>query len=161
VETGRDIADIAGEIDLGIARTVEALEVFKDQIAPLFPGVGTGIIRSLAATGSENGDFLVAHQLLEQPELVPLINELYRTWGHLHNIFHPNLELLSKIRKGSKTLRKYRPPQTPYQRLLQSEHLSPEQKQELQSQFQQFNPLRLKEQIEQKFKRVFDEAQNR
>jgi hypothetical protein len=43
---------------------------------------------------------------LAQPERVPLLNELYRTWGLLHNFFHPNLKLLRKTRKGSKTLRK-------------------------------------------------------
>jgi len=104
---------------------------------------------------------LLGYQRLEQPELVPLINALYRTWGPLHNFFHPNMKLLSKTRKGSKTLRKYGPPQTPYQRLSQSEHLSPEQKQRLQSQFQQLNPLRLKEQIERQLKMVFDKAQAR
>jgi hypothetical protein len=104
---------------------------------------------------------LLGYQRLEQPELVPLINELYRTWGLLHNFFHPNMKLLSKTRKGSKTLRKYGPPQTPYQRLVQSEHLSPEQKQRLQSQFQQLNPLRLKEQIERQLKMVFAKAQAR
>ena len=72
---------------------------------------------------------------------------------------HPSLKLLSKTRKGSKTIRKYGPPQTPYQRLIQSEHLSPEQKQKLQSQFHQLNPLRLKEQIEQQLKWVFATAQ--
>lgn len=104
---------------------------------------------------------LLGYQRLEQPELVPLIYELYRTWGLLHNFFHPNLKLLSKTRKGSKTIRKYSPPQTPYQRLVQSAHLSQEQKQKLQSQFQQFNPRRLKEQIEQQLKMVFDKAQAR
>ena len=101
---------------------------------------------------------LLGYQRLEQPELVPWINELYRTWGRLHNFFHPNLKLLSKTRQGAKTIRKYGPPQTPYQRLIQSEHLSPEQKQKLQSQFQQLNPLRLKEQLEQQLKLVFDKA---
>jgi len=104
---------------------------------------------------------LLGYQRWEQPELVPLINELYRTWGLLHNFFHPNLKLLSKTRKGSKTIRKYSPPQTPCQRLMLSEHLNPEQKQKLQSQFQQLNPLRLKEQLEQKLKLVFDKAQAR
>jgi hypothetical protein len=46
----------------------------------------------------------------------------------LRNFFLPNLKLLSKTRKGSKTIRKYGPAQTPYQRLIQSEPLSPEQK---------------------------------
>ena len=99
---------------------------------------------------------LLGYQRLEQPELVPLINELYRTWGLLHNFFCPNLKLLSKTRKGAKTIRKYSPPQTPYQRLLESKHLSQEQKQKLQNRFQQLNPLQLKREIEQKLKLVLN-----
>jgi hypothetical protein len=101
---------------------------------------------------------LLGYQRLEQPELVPLINELYRTWGLLHNFFCPNLKLLSKTRKGAKTIRKYSPPQTPYQRLLESKHLSQEQKQKLQSRLQQLNPLQLKREIEQKLKLVLNKA---
>ena len=101
---------------------------------------------------------LLGYQRLEQPELVPLINELYRTWGLLHNFFCPNLKLLSKTRKGAKTIRKYSPPQTPYQRLLESKHLSQEQKQKLQSRFQQLNPLQLKREIEQKLKFVLNKV---
>jgi hypothetical protein len=99
---------------------------------------------------------LLGYQRLEQPELVPLINELYRTWGLLHNFFCPNLKLLSKTRKGAKTIRKYSPPQTPYQRLLETQHLNQEQKQKLQNQFQQLNPLQLKREIEQQLKLVFN-----
>ncbi len=104
---------------------------------------------------------LLGYQRLEQPELVPLLNELYRTWGRLHNFFCPNLKLLSKTRKGARTIRKYSPPQTPYQRLMQSEHLSQAQKQKLQARFQQLNPLRLKQEIEQKLKTVLDQTQTR
>ena len=101
---------------------------------------------------------LLGYQRLEPPELVPLINELYRTWGLLHNFFCPNLKLLSKTRKGAKTIRKYSPPQTPYQRLLESKHLSQEQKQKLQNRFQQLNPLQLKREIEQKLKLVLNKV---
>jgi len=104
---------------------------------------------------------LLGYQRLDQPELVPLINDLYRTWGLLHNFFCPNLKLLSKTRKGAKTVRKYSPPQTPYQRLLESEHLSQDQKQKLQDQFQKLNPLQLKKRIEQQLKIVFNKAQVR
>jgi len=104
---------------------------------------------------------LLGYQRLEQPELVPLINELYRTWGLLHNFFCPNLKLLSKTRKGAKTIRKYSPPQTPYQRLLESKHLSQEQKKKLQNRFQQLNPLQLKREIEQKLKLVLNKVQMR
>jgi hypothetical protein len=104
---------------------------------------------------------LLGYQRLEQPELVPLINDLYRTWGLLHNFFCPNLKLLRKTRKGAKTVRKYSPPQTPYQRLLESEHLSQNQKQKLPDQFQKLNPLQLKKRIEQQLKIVFDKTQVR
>jgi hypothetical protein len=101
---------------------------------------------------------LLGYQRLERPELVSLINELYRTWGLLHNFFCPSLKLLRKTRKGAKTIRKYSPPQTPYQRLMESKHLSQEQKQKLQNQFQQLNPLQLKRKIEQQLKLVLNKA---
>jgi len=104
---------------------------------------------------------LLGYQRLERPELIPLMNDLYRTWGLFHNFFSPTLKLRSKSRKGSKTLRKYFKPQTPYQRLLDCPHLSQEQKQRLRAQYQQLNPFDLKEQVEQKLKLVFDTARVR
>jgi len=104
---------------------------------------------------------LLGYQRLEKPELIPLTNDLYRTWGLFHNFFCPTLKLRSKVRQGSKTLRQYSPPQTPFQRLLDSAHLTPEQKDKLRAQYQQLNPLELKEQIEQKLKLVFDRARVR
>jgi len=102
---------------------------------------------------------LLGYQRLEQARLLPLINELYASWGLLHNFFCPNLKLRSKIRKGGRTIRRYHPAQTPYERLQASEHLSQEQKQTLRNQFRQLNPLRLKKQVEQQLEKVFDEAQ--
>lgn len=104
---------------------------------------------------------LLGYQRLEKPELIPLINDLYRTWGLLHNFFCPTLKLLSKTRQGSKTRRKYSAPQTPFQRLLDSTHLTQKQKEILLAQFQQLNPLELKEQIELKLKLVFNAARLR
>jgi len=104
---------------------------------------------------------LLGYQRLEQPQLIPLINDLYRTWGLFHNFFCPTLKLRSKTRKGSKTLRKYFKPQTPFERLLDWAHMSQEQKNKLRAQQQQLNPLDLKEQIEQKLKLVFDTARAR
>lgn len=104
---------------------------------------------------------LLGYQRLEQPELIPLLNNLYRSWGLLHNFFCPTLKLRSKTRQGSKTVRKYFKPQTPFQRLIDSAHLSQEQKDKLRAQYQRLNPLELKEQIEQNLKSVFDKARAR
>ena len=99
---------------------------------------------------------LLGYERLEAPELLPHINELYRTWGLLHNFFCPTLKLWSKTRQGSKTIRKYTPPATPVQRLLEGPFLTQEQKDPLRIQLQQLNPLRLKEQIEQQLKLVLN-----
>jgi hypothetical protein len=104
---------------------------------------------------------LLGYQRLEAPELLPAINELYRTWGLLHNFFCPTLKLLRKTRQGAKTRRYYSPPQTPCQRLLHCQHLTQEQKDQLHAQYQQLNPLRLKAQLELQLKFVFDQARTR
>ena len=101
---------------------------------------------------------LLGYQRLEQPELIPLINDLYHTWGLFHNFFCPTLKLRRKVRQGSKTLRQYCAPQTPFQRLLDSAHLTTQQKDRLRAQHLNLNPLELKEQLEQKLKLVFDKA---
>lgn len=101
---------------------------------------------------------LLGYHRLELEGLVPLLNDLYGTWGLLHNFFCPSLKLLTKTRKGAKTIRKYSPPQTPFQRLMDSEHLTQEQKGKLLTQYRQLNPLQLKEQIEQKLRIVFARA---
>lgn len=101
---------------------------------------------------------LLGYYRLESEELVPLINDLYRSWGLLHNFFCPNLKLLSKNRKGAKTIRKYSPPQTPFQRLIDCKDLAQDQKGKLQSRYRKLNPLQLKEDIELKLKIVFARA---
>lgn len=104
---------------------------------------------------------LLGYQRLENPEWIPLINELYRIWGLFHNHFCPTLKLASKRRRGSKTLRRYSAPQTPLQRLLDCPQVSDAQKQKLRVETASLNPLQLKEQIEQKLKIVFDKARIR
>jgi len=99
---------------------------------------------------------LLGYQRLEQPELIPLINGLYLTWGLFHNFFCPTLKLHRKLRRGSKTLRQYSAPQTPFQRLVDAPHLTEQQKDRLRAQCLQLNPLELKDQVEQKLKQVFD-----
>jgi len=104
---------------------------------------------------------LLGYQRLEQPALIPLINDLYRAWSLFHNFFCPTLKLRSKSRQGAKTTRRYFKPRTPFQRLLDSPHLSQGQKDRLRAQHQHLNPFDLKEQVEQKLKLVFDKARAR
>lgn len=104
---------------------------------------------------------LLGYDRLEGAQSVALVNDLYRTWGLLHNFFLPNLKLKSKTRVGSKTIRKYAPPQTPYERLLNSPHVTAEQKAQLKARFQQLNPLELKRKLEEQLKALFQHAHHR
>jgi hypothetical protein len=104
---------------------------------------------------------LLGYDRLENSDLLPAINALYRTWGNFHNFFCPTLKLEKKIREGSKTKRQYAKPQTPYQRLMDCNDLSVEQKAKLRARFEQLNPLSLKNQIEQQLQRLFAEQKVR
>ena len=104
---------------------------------------------------------LLGYDRLEGAEAVALVNELYGTWGLIHNFFLPNLKLKSKTRVGSKTVRTYAPPQTPYQRLLDSPHLTTEQKARLQARFQELNPIQLKSKLEEQLKALLQHENHR
>jgi hypothetical protein len=104
---------------------------------------------------------LLGYERIQGAELVGLINQLYQTWGLLHNYFSPTLKLKSKSRTGSKTIRQYAKAQTPCQRLLASGHLSPQQRAALRTGLAELNPLQLKSKLEEQLKRLFDRMRNR
>ena len=72
-----------------------------------------------------------------------------------HNFFCPSAKLLEKERIGSKTLKHHDSPKNPYQRILQSPHISPQVKQTLSKQLESLNPLMLRKIIDQKLKKIF------
>lgn len=91
----------------------------------------------------------------DQQELTPQLNELYTTeWRLFFNFFLPSVKLQEKSRQGSKIIKKYDHPQTPFQRVLGSPHVSEQTKQTLREQFQGLNPFQLQQQILQKIKRL-------
>ena len=88
--------------------------------------------------------------------MVALMNELYRNeYSLLQNHFCPTMKLISKERINSKYHKKYDVPQTPYQRLLTSDHISTEIKQELITVYKSLNPFMLRKKIEKKLKTIF------
>jgi len=66
---------------------------------------------------------LLGYQRIEDQKLIPTINDLYRVWALFNNFFCPNLKLVEKMKVGSRYQKKYDIPKTPYQRLMESEHL--------------------------------------
>src|SRR6185437_1563120 len=104
---------------------------------------------------------LFGHDRFEHPQLVRLMNDLYsREWSQFQNHFRPTLKLHSRDKLGSRTVRRYEKPQTPYARLLASHDVSPKAKARLQAEHAQLNPFALKKTIEQKLRLFFTAKSN-
>ena len=99
----------------------------------------------------------LGYQRLDDPTVVPLLNNLYRQeWRLFHNFFCPSVKLLSKERIGSKTIKHHDRPKTPYQRILESPLIPPNVKQNLSKHLEKLNPFVLRESMEKRLKKIFN-----
>jgi hypothetical protein len=72
--------------------------------------------------------------------------EVYRHLCPLVNFFIPNKKLISKTTVGSKTIKKYDSPKTPYQRLLEA-NTTQQEKDTLAAMHQLYNPVELQQNV--------------
>lgn len=99
---------------------------------------------------------LFGYHRFDNPKLVALMNDLYKNEvSQMNNFFLPNFKLIKKQRVQSKIIKKHSKPATPYQRLMQSEHITEAKKQELTALYSQLNPFVLQKTIQKKLKRIF------
>jgi hypothetical protein len=104
---------------------------------------------------------LFGHERFEQAQLVPLMNDLYvQEWSQFQNHFRPSFKLHSRDKRGSKIIRRYEKPQTPYARLLASPKISGQAKARLRAEHAKLNPFALKKSIEQKLRLFFTAQSN-
>ena len=95
------------------------------------------------------------YERYEKAEQIAIMNEIYKEHlNMLYNFFVPQLKLKEKFRVGSKVVRKYDKPKTPYQRLLDSPDLSMKVKEELERKYKTLNPLELRENIKRLFNQL-------
>ena len=87
---------------------------------------------------------------IENPELIPMMNEIYDVWGKLHNYFMPQMKLISKERVNGKVRKKYDEPKTPYQRLMECDKYPQEQKDKLKAIKATLNPFELQAELQKK-----------
>lgn len=76
------------------------------------------------------------------------LNELYRILHDYNNFFLPSMKLREKTRNGARVLKRYHPPQTPYQRVIESPHIDKNTKNRLRRYYQRLNPAHLYRQIQ-------------
>jgi hypothetical protein len=76
-----------------------------------------------------------------------VLNKLYTSARFFVNFFQPSFKLLSKIREGAKVIKKYHPPATPCERLLERNDVSEECKEHLRQTLAALDPVRLLSEI--------------
>jgi hypothetical protein len=104
----------------------------------------------------------LGYDRLDNPLVVDALNDLYTNeWRLFHNFYCPSVKLLSKERIGSKTIKKHDAPKTPYERVMESEHVSAYAKEGLRRIFENTNPFVLRRAMEKKIKRVFAVGYNK
>lgn len=87
----------------------------------------------------------------DKPELVAMLNDLYRTeMSLLLNFFIPCFKLLDKQRQGPRIVKKHDPPKTPFDRLLGSGKLKLKHRRDLLELRSRLDPFALQKSICQK-----------
>ena len=97
----------------------------------------------------------LGYQRFENTQLVALMNNMYQSeWNLYFNFFIPSVKLINKQRVGSKTIKTHDEPKTPYQRLIDSDQISDNIKQQLTERFNSLNPFQLQKRMEIKIKNI-------
>lgn len=89
----------------------------------------------------------VGYMRYDTAKEVEILNRLYHYWCLRTNYFLPTMKLINKYRIGSKVVKQYDSPQTPYQRLLASKHVPAPIKQQLRQAYNELNPAQLTREI--------------
>jgi len=88
-----------------------------------------------------------------------MLNDLYTSeWNLYFNFFIPSTKLIKKERIGSRIIKRHDKPKTPYQRLMESEHIETDVKQKLQQQFLSLNPIQIQQRMIVKIKAIINKV---
>lgn len=83
----------------------------------------------------------------DREEELQVLKELYRHLRLYINFFQPVMKQVSKTRIGSKVIKRYDTPKTPYQRVLNADNVSDAIKKQLRRQYKELNPAGLHREI--------------
>jgi hypothetical protein len=90
---------------------------------------------------------MVGYGRLEGPESAAVLKRMFTSARLYVNFFQPSFKLISKTRQGAKLTKKYHPPATPCERLLDREDVSESCKEELRRTLASLDPVRLLSEI--------------
>ena len=104
---------------------------------------------------------LLGWQRYDTLQALSAIHQLYQELRIFQNLFQPSMKLSSKIRKGSRLIRRYDPPSTPLARVLTAQKKTLPQIRELQSMLHNTDPFELSRRIDQQLDRLYGFADQR
>lgn len=98
----------------------------------------------------------LGYSRIDTEEAVTVMNELYAGPLRLYrNFFQPSMKCIEKIRIGSRYIRKYDDPQTPYERVLADERVAQNIKDELLRIYATLNPKVLRDETDSLINKIF------
>jgi len=109
----------------------------------------------------KNGNIIrrmVGFDRFDGNEAASAMLELYQVLRLYVNFFQPSVKLAAKSRNGSRTTKVYDRAQTPYQRLINSNHISTSKKEMLRQQFSSLDPVMLYREIGIRQNKLWDYA---
>ena len=84
----------------------------------------------------------------ETEQELALLESIYKDLRHYINFFQPSFKLIAKERIGNRTIKRYDPAKTPYQRVLERQDISLATKARLMNLYLQLNPAELRRSID-------------
>lgn len=100
----------------------------------------------------------VGYYRYDTSEQLALLGDFYQALRLYTNFFQPVMKLIEKIRSGSRIIRRYDVPRTPYHRILEHPTISDDLKARLQAQYRQLNVVELKRHLDQIQTQLFHSA---
>ncbi|MGH7410415.1 MAG: integrase [Candidatus Methylomirabilis sp.] len=99
---------------------------------------------------------LLGYVRYDTSEALAAINKVYRNELRLlQNLFLPSVKLVRKERVGSKTRRRYDPPQTPFERVLACKQADPAKLADLKRLRERLDPFELSRAIDRQLERIY------
>lgn len=100
---------------------------------------------------------LLGYSRIDTQEAVDLMNMLYAgPWRLYVNFFQPVMQCQEKKRIGSRYIRRYDIPKTPYQRVLADQRIDIKVKEKLTQEYASLNPKTLRREIDILVKKIFE-----
>ena len=99
---------------------------------------------------------LLGYDRLGNPGCLVPLNEAYKSWCLMKNLYVPVMKLTEKVRVGGKYRKKYDEPKTPAARLLDWPDLPPGDREWIEQQLSTNDPFALSARVEEKLREVFE-----